>query len=111
MDHEIYEWFPKAERRIINKYARGDLHPRVYVFSLCNQKVRAIIVQPTMTETKGNDIDFPGYTTLQGCKRSAKVHNLLGKVSLPELNTYDVEELDCQGLSPYRGKRIKCQSL
>lgn len=79
-----------------------DSNPHAYVFSSCSEKIRAIIVHPTTTETKGNEIDLPRYTT--------KVHNLLGKVSLPEFTIADVEELNCQGLTPYREKN-ECQGL
>lgn len=41
MDHEIYEWIPKARERGINRNVHAkDLHPRAYVFSPYNEKVR-----------------------------------------------------------------------
>ena len=45
MDHERYEWCPKAEGGIIRSMLAKDSHPRAYVFSLCNEKIRAIVVR------------------------------------------------------------------
>ena len=45
-----------------------DSNPLAYVFSSCNEKIRAIIVQPTTAETKENDINLPGFNTHLGRK-------------------------------------------
>lgn len=47
MDRERYGWFPKAEDGIIRSMLAKDSHPYAYVFLLCNEKVRAIIVRGT----------------------------------------------------------------
>ena len=51
MDHERYKWCPKEEGGIIMIMLAKDSHPRAYIFSLCNEKVRAIVVRGT-TRTK-----------------------------------------------------------
>ena len=43
VDRERYEWCPKVEGMIRSMLAK-DSHPRGYVFSLCNEKIRAIVV-------------------------------------------------------------------
>ena len=45
MNSERYEWCPKAEEGIIRSMLAKDSHPHAYVFSLCNEKVRAIVVR------------------------------------------------------------------
>ena len=47
MDRERYEWCPKAEGKIIRIMLAKGSHPRAYVFSLCNEKVRAFVVRGT----------------------------------------------------------------
>lgn len=47
-----------------------DSNPRVYVFSSCNEKIKAIVAQPTTTEIKRDWIGFPrgkeNFLTKQG---------------------------------------------
>ena len=50
-----------------------DLNPRAYIFSSCNEKIKAIVVQSTTTESKMNYeargdwfVYFPGFKTHQG---------------------------------------------
>ena len=52
--------FPMVGVIIINVFAK-DLHPRAYVFSLCNEKVRASVVRGT-TRTKGEVIVMKSIT-------------------------------------------------
>ena len=44
MISERYEPCPKAKEGIIRSMLTKDSHPRAYVFSSCNQKIRAIVV-------------------------------------------------------------------
>ena len=52
MDLERYDWYPEEEGGIIRIMLSKDLHPRAYIFSLCNEKVRVIVVRGT-TRTTG----------------------------------------------------------
>ena len=68
-----------------------DLNPHAYVFSPCNEKIRAFVAQPTKANNKMIDakemIYCQGAQPFQVEKRRVMVHNLLGKVSLPEFIT------------------------
>jgi hypothetical protein len=55
MDRERYEWCPKAKGIIMSMLAK-DSHPRAYIFLLCNEKVRPIVVRGT-TRTKRDEND------------------------------------------------------
>jgi hypothetical protein len=59
MNCERYGWCPKAEG-IIRSMLAKDSHPHAYVFSLCNEKIRAIVVEPITAETKENKLIFQG---------------------------------------------------
>lgn len=41
-----------------NKVAREESEFSAYIFSLCNEKVRAFVVQPTIAETKEDRLIF-----------------------------------------------------